>query len=428
MSARIVCERLILQDAQFPLNPLLIIRALTRSRWCSEAAFLTSVTVRYTPNVSSATPGEVILAASKAPTSTPAAAYASACKTIGPVWKSLHLVIPKELLNLQRWTREDDAHIWLSCVGAVGTVDLSCTLRCATQLHLPNTVLPSLTERVSKLDTSCYLGPILAGFSYIGLMVSDAQSIASFYWPGNGQVINVNLKDGKGVTTGNRYIRTPENRNYVAVRYGFGSSFNYVYSSANTNYSWNSWKDTLASYTTKDKLSYAVQVSYYGSWRPIKGSTSWWAEINPKYTGVYENVNNSMVLHNYYHPCTQLILYYEYPDTNIFSPDFKPSIQVTPGSDLPCFPGAATPNKTQMLPLNVSLLQAAWSPHWNPNLQMENQLSLFEDARDKFTAWPVNCGPVVSRRPRDEDECEEDLRSRQSSPDEPGYATVDQPM
>jgi len=426
MSARIVCDRLILQDSQFPLNPLLIVDAITDAKWCSEASFVTSITVRYTPNVSSDTPGQVVLAASKQPTSTPAAAYASACKVIGPVWKSLHLVIPKEILNFQRWTRENDPHMWLSCVGVAGSVDISCTIRCATHLHLTKSILPSLTDRVSKLDTACYLGPILAGFSYIGLMVRDVQSIASFYWPGNGQVININLKDGTGITTGHRYIRTPENRHYVAVRYGFGSSFNYAYSSSNASYEWKSWKDTLASYTMKDSLSYAAPVSYYGSWRPIKGSTSWWAEINPKYTRVTEGT--PLATHDYYHPCTQLILYYEYPGVNIFASDFKPSIQVTPGSDLPCFSGNAAPNKTQMLPLNVSLLQTAWSPHWNPNLQIERQLSLFEDARDKFSAWPVNCGSVVSRRPRDGKECEEDLQSRHKSPEDPGQASVDQPM
>lgn len=423
MSARIVCDRLVIQDQHFPLHPLTIIDALTTAAWCSEATFVTSITVRYTPNVSSDTPGQVVIAAARAVSTTHAAAFASSCKAIAPVWKSLHLVIPKEILNFQRWTREQSPHLWLSCLGVAGTVDISCTIRCATHLQLPQTVLPSLTDRVSRLETNCYLGPILAGFSYIGLMVNPGQSVAPFHWPGNGQVININLKNGDGVTTGHRYIRTPENRNYVAVRYGFGSSFNYAYSSANNSYSWSSWRDTLATYTTKDSLSYAVPVSYYGSWRPVKGSTSWWAEINPKYTRVAEG--SPMTTHDYYHPCTQLILYYEYPGVDIFAPDFKPSIKVTPGTDLPCFSGAAVPNRTQNLPLNVSLLQAVWSPHWNPDLQQPNQLSLFDSAREKLLAWPVNCGAQPKRRPSDESECEEDLCARHELLPEPGEASVD---
>lgn len=410
MSARVVCDRLVVPDQHFPLHPLTIIDALTNARWCSEATFATSVTVRYTPNVSSDTPGQVILAVSRGVTTTPAAAYASACKAIAPVWKSLHLVVPKELLNFQRWTREQSSHLWLSCLGVAGSVDISCTIRCVTQLQLPRTVLPSLTDRVSRLETNCYLGPILAGFSYVGLMVNSAQSIASFYWPGNGQVININLKNGEGVTTGNRFIRTPENRNYVAVRYGFGSSFDYVYTSANKQYDWKTWKDTLSSYTAKSDLAYAVPVSYYGSWRPIKGSTTWWAEINPKSTRVSEGQPST--IHTYYHPCTQLILYYEYPGVDIFAPKFKPSIEVTPGDDLPCFSGTAVPNKTQKLPLHVSFLQTVWSPYWNPNLKLPGQLSLFEAAREELTAWPVNCGSQITRRPRDTDECEEDLSVR----------------
>lgn len=383
MSARIVCDRLIIPELPFKLDPYLILNALAPGKHCGLATFVSSVTVRYTPNVSSETPGQTVLAASTRGINSVREAHAAACKVISPIWKGASLVIPRDLLRFEDWSRNAQSSLWLSCVNVQGTVDISCTIKCAVQFKLPTT--PTITDRLTSLNTQCYLGPVLAGFSLVGSM----PQIESGTWSGAGNVINIDLKDGTGKTTGNRYIRTPEKRNYVAVRYGIGS-VEYVYTTANKNYSWNDYPDVVSKYISADPASGSANVFYTGSWRPIKGSTSWWAEVNTR------KHTTGGVTRSY--PCAQLILYYEYPGVDIFSPKFTPAIRVHPGDLLPCPSGNMSPNQEQKLPLNQSRLQVAWNTAWNPVLTNSPLLAeLFENAKKEFTAWPVNCGNVSSR-------------------------------
>lgn len=387
MSARLVCDRLILNELPFKLDPLQLATRLLPANSCGEATFDSSVTVRYTPNVSSETPGQTVIAAFTRSVSTVREAHAAACKVISPVWKSASLVIPKDLLRFEDWSRGAQPSLWLSCVNVQGTVDISCTIKCAVQFTLTPT--PRLEDSLTTLNTNCYLGPVLAGFSFVGSM----PQIQTGNWSGAGNVININLKDGTGKTTGNRYIRTPEARNYVAVRYGIGSA-SYVYTTANKDYSWNSQSSVLSQYTNANPASGSANVFYTGSWRPIKGSTSWWAEVN---TEKHSTVSNGVTTTRYY-PCAQLILYYEYPGVDIFSPDFTPAIRVHPGDLLPCPSGNMSPNQEQQLPLNHSRLQMAWNAGWKPVLTNSPlAVEMFENAKEEFIAWPVNCGYVSTR-------------------------------
>lgn len=302
-------------------------------------------------------------------------------------------------------------------------VDISCTLKCASQFKLPLPPQPpSLEDRLTTVNTHCYFGPILAGFSLVGCM---PQFDTANVWKGVGSVININLRDGSGVTTGNRYIRTPEQKNYVAVRYGFGSNFNYTYSTSNKSYSWKSNSNVVEKYTTRTDPSETAPVSYWGSWRPVKGSTSWWAEINPtSQSGMINGVYTTI-----FYPCAQLIMYYEYPGVDIFSTTFRPYINIEPGNKLPCPSGTMVPNKLQSLPLNHSLLQVVWNPAWRPQLDDHPWVTnMFETSKTEFEAWPINCGSVTSRAcPRDTSECEEGLDKSDDAEHqhEPGYLSLD---
>lgn len=412
MSARLVCDRLILTELPFKLDPLLIANTLIRSGCCGEATFASSVTVRYTPNVSSETPGQTVLAVFTRSVSSVREAHAAACKAISPIWKGTSLVIPKDLLRFEDWSRGSPS-LWLSCVNIQGTVDISCTIKCVVQFKLPPTL--SLEDRISTLTTKCFLGPVLAGFSFIGCMPSKISGT----WGGNGNVININMKTGIGTTTGNRWICTPEKRDYVAVRYGFGNSFGYAYTSANQKYSWQSFSSVLSKYTSAVPAPGSADVYFTGSWRPIKGDTSWWAEINPT-----REPNSGP-----YFPCAQLILYYEYPGINVFSNDFDPSIRVRPGNMLPCPPGNMIPNLEQKLPLNHSRLQIAWNAAWKPLLaDSPFVVEMFEQAKEDFTAWPFGCASVPIRgTSRDINECDEgqDKSDDAEHHDELGSLTTD---
>lgn len=420
MSAKLVCDRLILTELPFKLDPQLIANTLIRSDCCSEATFASSVTVRYTPNVSSETPGQTVLAVFTRSVNSVREAHAAACKAISPIWKGTSLVIPKDLLRFEDWSRSSQPSLWLSCVNVQGTVDISCTIKCAVQFKL--TPMPTSVDRLITLDTKCYLGPVLAGFSLVGCMpMLQTGSV----WPGVGNVINISLKDGTGYATGNRYIRTPEARDYVAVRYGFGSKFDYVYTTANKEYSWRTYSSVVSKFNSTSSMNGAVEISYYGSWRPIKGGTNWWAEINPR----KENVVSGGVSTPYYYPCAQLILYYEYPGVDIFSPDFVPYLLVHPGDDLPCPAGSMSPNEEQKLPLNHSRLQMTWNPAWRPVLINEPlALDMFVKAKQEFTSWPVNCKKTTVRgTSSDKFECDEgqDKSDDAENHGEPGCLTID---
>lgn len=158
------------------------------------------------------------------------------------------------------------------------------------------------------------------------------------------------------------------------------------------NYSWKSYSSIVSDYTQGNSIAGIANVSYYGSWRPIKGSKSWWAEINPEKV----NVVAGGVSTPHYYPCAQLILYYEYPGVDIFSSDFAPYLRIRPGDMLPCPSGTMLPNKEQKLPLNQSRLQMAWNPWWRPILTNSPLVvELFEKAKEDFTAWPVDHGKTL---------------------------------
>lgn len=385
MSTRIVCDRLVIPTFPFELDPRRIANELTNQGWIGQAKFATSVTIRYSPNVPTSTSGETIIAATQVGTTDFVALSAATCKAVTPVWKGTTLVVPKDYLNFERWSRTGSPHLWLGASGVRGTVVISCTIKATTAGMLTPT--PSRDAQLAHLNTYCFVGPVLAGFSLVSCMPYRPQPV----WQGTGQVININLRDGKGTTTSSRYIRTPDNKSYVAVRYGFGNSFNYVYTTGNKPYAWKSNTHVIWAYKEQSADWYNVPVNYYASWRPIKGSTSWWAEINP----TSDNYLLGGVTTTWYHPTTQLILYYEYPDVDIFSSDFAPSIQVEPRSVLPCPPGDAQPSKVQLLPMNNSRLQSMWSAFWNPDLSLESAgrdlRYRFEKAKYALTKWPVNC-------------------------------------
>lgn len=418
MSARLVCDRLIIHELPLKLDPLQIATQLLPANSCGEATFVSSVTVRYTPNVSSETPGQTVLAVFTRGISTVREAHAAACKVISPVWKGASLVIPKDLLRFEDWSRSTQPSLWLSCVNVQGIVDVSCTIKCVVQFTL--NPMRRVEDSLTTINTNCYLGPVLAGFSFTGSM----PAIQFGTWSGGGNTININLKDGSGKTTSNRYIRTPESRDYVAVRYAIGSA-DYVYTTANKKYSWKSYSYVLSKYTTSSPAPGSADVFFTGSWRPIKGSTSWWAEVNAK----KQSIVSGGTTKTEYLPCSQLILYYEYPGVDIFSPDFAPAIRVHPGDLLPCPAGNMSPNQEQTLPLNHSRLQMAWNAGWKPVLTNSPlAVEMFENAKKEFVAWPTNCGNVSSRGTfSDLKECDEgqDKSDDAEHHGEPGDTPID---
>jgi len=394
MSARLVCDRLVVSELPVVLDPYVLANALTRLRWCSEAKFTSSICVRYTPNVPSNTPGQAILACSVKKLTDFSEANAAACKVIFPVWKSASLVIPKDMLKFETWSRGDAPTLWLSGIDIKGIVDITCTVQCAVHYQFsPIPPPPTTADIVSTINTKCYVGPVLAGFSLVCCM----PRYEGTSWNGVGQSINMDLKRGTGLTTGNKWIRTPERLDYVAVRYGFGSDFSYSYNASNGNYAWKSYTHVIWKYQEQDAVTGAAGVSYYGSWRPIKGSTSWWAELNPTTNTTYQNS----------YPCAQLILYYEFPGVDIFDANFVPSFRVHPGTCIPDPPGEAISNANQRLPLNTSRLQSLWNPAWLPVLD-DAAAVRFTDAREALTSWPTTCN--VEHFPggaRDISECDE---------------------
>lgn len=399
MTDRIVVERLILPSLPFELNPLRIAKELLAQQSATQARFLTSITARYTPNVSASTPGQTILCASQEPAGNYNKAASAACKVIRPVWKGFALVIPKDLLSFESWSRAGTPHLWLSAIGAEGTVDISCTIRAVSQPLISLPLTPD--EKLVRISTQAYVGPILAGFSLVGGLPYSPQPS----WTGIGQVINVDLMDATGTTTSTRYVRTPENRNYVAVLYGFGSTMDYVLNSSNKPYRWKSWNDVLWDYDFQSNDSwYNTGVAYVGTWRPIVGNTSWWLEANARKTEVV--LGGTRV--TWYYPLAHLILYYYFPGVDIFADDFTPTLTAHPGDAIPCPPGNAEANKLQMLPLATHRLVSLWNASWNPVLDSivagTQQRYVLAKYKQGITEWPDNCNQIMYSKGNPEDE------------------------
>lgn len=375
------------------LSPVDIASKLSPRSPQAQGRFLTTVNVRYQPNVSTATAGVVALGLTTDPSATLRTIAANEPHHIGPVWKPATLLLPKDRINLQDWSTQGAPALYLVGVNMRGSISITCTLQLTLVASWPPPLPPpppppDPIEQLVSIDTQAFVGPVLEGFS----LVCCAPNVLQPQWKGVGQVINIDLTRANGSSSTSSYgLRTPETKPYVAVRYGFGANFKYNYNSNNTTYSWQSNSQVIYGYTDQNGQQSAVPVSYYASWRPIRGSTGWWCDVRPSLTQVVLGGQTF----DWYYPMCQLILYYYFPSVNIFASDFTPGVYCLPNDTLPCPPGAAEANKPQLVPLNMGKMQQFWSRFWHPNFALANlgnELQYrFTQAKYAFTQWPVNC-------------------------------------
>lgn len=276
------------------------------------------------------------------------------------------LLIPRQAVNLQTWSTQDTQSLILSAHGLSGTVTITCTVLAVTNGSLPKPPNP-LCNLASLDGKSTLFGPKLDGFSYVSCIPPYPEPA----WDGWGNCMNISFLDGTGNVKSHLYICSPSNKPYVVVRYGFGSNFDYSYNEANSNRSWYSNAKVIREYTTTNNPT-AVPASFVASWTTIRGSKKWWAEIRPRHT------RSETTGLDWYYPCTQLLLYYDYGDTNIEAPEFYPNVDVFPGEIIPYpIPGVKPDTKCSLV-LNGQQPQLTFSPQWfgMENDAQRNQLEL----------------------------------------------------
>lgn len=363
----------------------------------AQGRFLTAVQVRYQPNVSTETAGLVALGLTTTEDADLHTISANYPNYIGPVWKPASLQLPKERINLQDWAPLGAPSLYLVGHNVNGHVTITCTIQLTLAVTWPLPPAPvDPLKSLPELDTQAYVGPVLEGFS----LVCCAPTTLQPEWGGVGQVINIDMTRARGHTTTSTYgLATPNNRPYIAVRYGFGSSFEYRYNTANSAYSWKSNTQVVYSYTNKDASTSALAIKYYASWRPIQGSTEWWCDVRPSKQQFVLGGNTF----NWYVPMTQLVLYYYFPEVDVFDTAFTPGVRCVPASVLPCPPGDAIANKPQLVPLNMGRNQQLWSWWWQPDFGADTagkELQYrFTEAKYALTKWPVNCDTTRERNP-----------------------------
>nr|WQF62316.1 MAG: hypothetical protein [Pigeon-associated tombus-like virus] len=382
MTERLFLDRVVVPSFPYPLNPQSLLNLVAPRTRPPQARFVTAITISYHPNVSTATPGECCIAAALDALPDLRACQAATWKATGPVWRKLSLVIPRQSANLQKWSTQDTACLQLSAHGLSGTVTITCTVVAVTNGSLPRP--PNALCDLSSLDAKVALfGPKLDGFSFVSCIPPAPQPV----WTGSGNCMNVSFLNGTGNVKSNLYICSPSNKPYVVVRYGFGSNFQYRYNSKNSNRSWRSNSYVIREFNN-NTTSNSVGANYYASWTTIYGSTSWWAEIVPNST--YYQVNGGMT---WYHPCTHLLLYYDYGNTDIEAQGFAPDVGVFPGDILPDPLPGANPNAAYSLVLNEQQPQLTFDPDWYgteteaQQQQLENERAQLERNKRGALFW-----------------------------------------
>lgn len=383
MTARVVVDRMILRDFPYALNPAKIVNDLTGQQWSREATFLTSLVVRYTPGVSSETPGTTYLAICSRPSTELPVLAAAEPKIVTPVWKGAAMVVGKEQLNPQRFVVEDSKWLYLNQHNSRGTVDISCTILTTTFVY-QHTINPA--SALSTLNTRCFVGPTLAGFSLVMCMPKYPQP----QWKGRGYTMNFDLRSGRGITSNNLYIKTPANRDYVVIKIGSAGVYDEYYPDGQSRPPFRNYKEFLWEYDNSGATdSDGMQPEHFGVWAPIHGSDSWWADVRPR----FQDFNLGGFVYKWYYPFTLLYLYYEYPGVDVFDARFEPSILCELGEEIPYPSAGAQPNRQNRVPLGNSLTQCLWSAIWGPMFDDPTegieQLDELTAAKNQLITWPV---------------------------------------
>lgn len=378
MSERIFFNEAVI-TGDVSLNPVSLIATLKGSVTQQRAKFLTDVVIHYHPSVPASTPGQVYLAYREQPA--PLDYLPVACKPlfVGPVWKKGFLRIKRDLVSAQQWLTLGDSTPWLLVRGAQGTITLTCTVLALQYSVIP----PPLPEQLEDINTEAWAGPILAGLSLVFYGADMPQTNAG------GVCMTIDFKKGTGVMTNNLYIRTPETKPYLCVRYGtFPSGCTFTYSSKNQGISWKSNSHVIYSMATiSSNLGYIP--NYYASWAAINGSASWWLETR---AGSYRIEGAGG---NAWRPYNMLFLYYDYGDVDIFDSKFVPSVTILPSAEQPSPSPGFKPGEVQQLPLHVSKMPSLISKYWNlsmdPTYGTQVQLlDRLEELKQQIVSWPVN--------------------------------------
>lgn len=353
------------------LNPVVVASLQLPTGVCSRARFKTDLIATYHPNVPSSTPGTAFLACAQDTLSTEQELSAAQPHARGTVWKKFSLPIKKTLLQSRQWFTQADSSPWLSGYGLRGAVTLSGTLQVCTVLRPSAPLTPPAPI---EIRTEAAVGPRIAGFSlcYYGTTYPQLSSTG-------GQVINIDLQASTGWTTSARFVRTPENRPYVVVRYGF-PGFEFIYSYANRPLQgWYNNGAIIQTYNNTSNTNAGDKPSYWASWAKIRGSTSWWCETKP------QSYNPSTGTHTpLYRPYAVLFLYYDYGSVDIFDSSFDVSPTITPSLLQPDPGPDHEPGETVPLTLNGYIPFLLASSKWNPFLTEQEVTQ-----KEELTSWPV---------------------------------------
>lgn len=361
----IVLERHIV-TTPLNLNPTVLLNSYRPATY-HQARYKSNLLITYLPNVPATTAGQAWLSVQQLPIPGDATPAAGQLTVYTPIWRKCSLNVPKQLLNTRQWLRAGDGEHWLSTNNTQGTIVISVTLQaCASLVSTAPLVEP---ERPLEIHTEAGVGPRLAGFSlcYYGEMYPMISSTG-------GQVINIDLSASTGWTTTALYVRTPENKDYVVVRYGF-AGFTFRYNSANANLSWRGNSDVIKTYSNTNNSSSGDKPNYFGSWAIIHGSTSWWCETRPdSYNPGNPPSGSGNAYTPMYRPYCVLLLYYDYGNVRLFDPGtFSLLPDITPSVDQPVPGAACTVGKRQRLTLNGALHQLLSSAKWHPDVREQDK-------------------------------------------------------
>lgn len=351
------------------LNPVRLLELFKGVGYVRQARFKTNLLITYHPNVPATTAGVTAFAVTRDQKTDADEIARSGDHVITAVWKKASLNVSKNKLNVQQWSQFDTQSYWLSSANVHGSITISGTIQAHTYRTPKELAMP---EGLIEIDTRAIVGPRLAGFS-LSFYASDYPQQNST----GGFCMNIDLQNSTGITTTARYIRTPEARPYIVVRYGW-HRFSFTYNSQNKQISWKSNGSVIQSYDNSSSSNSGYKPDFWGSWAAIHGSTSWWCETIPdQYTpvgGTYTPLRRSYAV---------LFLYYDYGQFDIFATSFGLTPDVTPGVMQP-YPGPTIkPGVTKKLTLNGFNPFLMASADWKPTLTDRESSN-----KKQLIAWP----------------------------------------
>lgn len=356
------------------LNPAELLQQVKSGVKVGQAKFTSSLLIRYHPDVSATTPGQVRFSLCGAQTNDSLIIAAGQPSTATPLWKTKTLLLSRRYLSTKEWYCPSDQCQWVCSDAVQSRFSITCTIKAVTVTN--EKVEETQPPPPSLVKTHAVVGPRLAGFSlsYYGKDYPLTN-------PYGGQVINIDLARSKGRTTTARHVVTPEDKDYIVVRYGW-NTFSYVYNSANQYISWSNNSHVIRTYDHPSHSNAGDPPSFWASWARLRGSTSWWCETQPiKY---YPSGGTFTPL---YRPYAILFLYYDYGDVDVFDPDFKLSPEVLPSACQPTLGPDLPEGNCILLTLNGMAPYLMASDEWNPDYNEQ-----FMCLNKQLTDWPCDFG------------------------------------